>query len=457
MSDPLYTAVAYVSGDCFAVSNAAGDTFVGEFVVGLRVWADCQADGIRLGTVTAAGHDAGAGRTLVTVAVDAGAVLTPNLAAVRHGNDIPESLCNHAGNHAIGGRDPLPPASTALAGLVRLASAAATQAGADTEKAVTPAGLAAAAKGLVSANTTIHVATTGSDVTGTGAASAPFASIAKALASIAGKLIASGVIVTIQVADGTYSLGSTITIDHPDADKIQILGNTSVEQLVAIAAIDSAAKTITLAGDYTANILAGDIVGLAGSSTSGLNGAYAVSGVVYSSGYTTVACAAETFSSSAVEGGCLIIFSWGRCIIESALFYNFIFQKPLNHMSGFRLKSSYRGSGMALFCQSNVNFVSKMIIDGWLYGLNATSVKIVIQDIVLKSCTLGIMATYDGTVQIATSGRYLLDSCSTALYCSASSLVALSNSVRVFRNNAVDYSPSPVGTVGNDNSIIVAV
>ena len=456
MSDPIYSTVAYVSGGCFAVSNAAGDPFAGEFAAGVRVWADCRADGIRLGTVTAATHDAAAGHTLVTVALDAGAALTPNLAAVLHGNDIPESLCSHAANHALGGRDPLSPASAGLAGLVRLASSAEAQAGTNAEKAVTPAGLASAAKGLVSANTMIHVATTGSDVTGTGAVGAPFASISQALASIAGKLIASGVTVTIKVADGTYSLTSAITIDHPDADKILILGNTSAETTVAITAIDSAARTFTVAGDYTASILVGDIVGLAGSSTSGLNGAYAVSGVVSSSGYTTIACAAETIVSDTVGGGSILIMARNRCRINSSGSSAFYVSKEIKQISGFDVRSTSVGSLSGITALATVTLANKITLYGFLYGFNATTAKATLQDVTIKQCTLSLMSVYNATVLMATSGVYIFDNHTIGMYVSAGSILSLGNSTQIFRGAGTSYSPAPVGTSGNDNSVIVA-
>ena len=104
MTDSAYDAVAFVAADRFAVSNAAGDAFVEEFAPGVRVRADCGADGVRLGTVTGAVHDGEDGRTVVTVDMDAGAALTDNLAWALHGNDVPDSLCGHAAQHAAGGQ-----------------------------------------------------------------------------------------------------------------------------------------------------------------------------------------------------------------------------------------------------------------------------------------------------------------------------------------------------------------
>ncbi len=102
-------AATYVSGTSFTVS---GD-LTAEFAEGVRVRADCGADGRILGTVTAAGYADPS--TTVILAPDSG-TLTANLAGVEHGNDVPDSLCGHAAQHAMGGRDPVPPAVPGLFG-----------------------------------------------------------------------------------------------------------------------------------------------------------------------------------------------------------------------------------------------------------------------------------------------------------------------------------------------------
>ena len=457
MSDPIYTTVAYVSGDCFAVSNAAGDAFAGEFAAGVRVWADCRADGIRLGTVTAATHAAAAGRTLVTVALDAGAVLTPNLAAVLHGNDIPESLCSHAAHHAIGGRDPLWPASSALAGLVRLASAVEAQAGANADKAVTPAGLALAAKGLISADTTIHVATTGSDVTGTGAAGTPFASISRALASIANKLIASGATVTIQVADGRYSLASTIAIDHPDGNKIQIIGNTAAETSVAITAIDVALKTIAVAGNYAAGIHVGDELAIAGSTTAGLDGSYTVSGVAYSAGNTVVTCAAETFASAVVGGGTIVIKPCNRCELLCAPGLRCLnVTSGLLAVYGFRIVSSGGSETRAISAESGAIIQSVGAVNillGFTYGIYAASKAYVnVFGPCIKACTIAVLCTASSVV-VFQAGRTMADGCYAILNAYDNSFIRLPPSLYVQRNCTFDFYPA-ANTPGNNNSYI---
>lgn len=54
-----------------------------------------------------------------------------------------------------------------------------------------------------------------------------YADIGEALFFLDDKRIAKDVTVTIQVADGTYNNHPTIVLDHPNGDRIEILGNTS--------------------------------------------------------------------------------------------------------------------------------------------------------------------------------------------------------------------------------------
>ena len=247
-----------------------------------------------------------------------------------------------------------------------------------TGKVVTDAVLAAATKLLIAANTIIYVATTGSDTTGDGSSSAPFASIAKALSSIAGKLIASGVLVTIQVADGTYSISSTIVINHPDANKIQILGNMSAETSVAISAINTTAKTITVVGNYvsnadaTKNIQAGDIIILSGSSTSGLNGSYRVSSVSYDGTNTTVTTQGA-LSSSTVGGGSVIIKPANRCVLNfsSSVSGFTISFSNLYLLAGVKIKSTGNTTGVGVYCFGCPLVVIKYaVVDGFNNGVH---------------------------------------------------------------------------------------
>lgn len=460
MTTPVYESVAYLAADKFAVFNAAGDCFTSEFATGLRLRADCGTDGVLLGTVASASFDAATGRTVVTTAMDGGMALTASLADVLHGNDLPESLCAHAALHASGGRDALPAASAGVSGLVSLASAAETQAGASAAKAVTPAGLAASAKGLIAAHTTIYVATTGSDATGTGSSSTPYASIAKALSSIAGKLIASGATVIIQVADGAYTINSTIVIDHPDADKIQILGNTAAETTAAIAGIDTTTKKITIMGNYVSNsdamknIMVGDIIALSGSSTTGLNGAYEVSGVSYDGTNTAITCASETFASATAGGGNIVIKPCNRCLLTAASGVNALtLSRPLAAFNGFRVNSL---GGVARFVHAfgtSATVGGKLVINGFYYGLfSFNSAFVQCNGAMIKASTYAVTASMNSAISLY--GPTIIDSASVmAATAQRGAFIAATSNVTTLRNCASSYSPA-IDTVGNGRSMI---
>lgn len=177
-------AATYLSATSFSVASDKG----AEFLPGVRVLADCGVDGTRMGTVTSDGV------ATVVVVLDSG-VLTSHLTGVLHGNDTPDSLCNHASQHMLGARDVIAPsdigampadrsisttaplygggdlwsdltlgvdaASESAAGVAELATAAEVAEGTDTGRVITPAGLAAGYLGLsVKSEVSITGATT---------------------------------------------------------------------------------------------------------------------------------------------------------------------------------------------------------------------------------------------------------------------------------------------------------
>lgn len=93
----------YISATSFSVAT----DLTGDFAVGVRVRADCGVDGEKYGTVGTVSYSSP--NTTVGVTLDSGS-LTSNLITVWHGNDVPNSLCNHASLHMIDGRDEITPA-----------------------------------------------------------------------------------------------------------------------------------------------------------------------------------------------------------------------------------------------------------------------------------------------------------------------------------------------------------
>ena len=169
----------------------------------------------------------------------------------------------------------------------------------------------------ISTNTTVYVSTTGSDVTGDGTSGNPFATPQQALTYLNGFYIDSGVTVTISLADGYYSLTTTIQCAHPQGKQITIAGTTTYSKtLSSIQSSAGAGGAWTYIVNLTsvANIAVGDAILIPGSVTGGtrpthLAGCYIISNVDVPNSRVTFASAHKyaTASSGAVTGTVTIV------------------------------------------------------------------------------------------------------------------------------------------------------
>lgn len=118
------------------------------------------------------------------------------------------------------------------------------------------------AVGIIIANATVYVATTGSDTAGNGLVGSPFATVSHALAFLAGFAIAPGVVITINVANGTYA--DNPVVSHPNGSQIEIVGNSgSAPTIIAathITADGSANVVLTFASVAAFTPAGGDCV-----------------------------------------------------------------------------------------------------------------------------------------------------------------------------------------------------
>lgn len=115
----------------------------------------------------------------------------------------------------------------------------------------------------ITANTSLYISPTGSDTTGDGSSGNPWATPHKALLSLRDKIIAPDVLVTIECADGAYSLGSTLTVEHPYGNRILLKGtNTYSKTITSIASSSGAAGNwsyVLNMSDVT-NVAIGDVM-----------------------------------------------------------------------------------------------------------------------------------------------------------------------------------------------------
>ena len=89
---------------------------------------------------------------------------------------------------------------------------------------------------------TIYVATTGSDSTGTGSASAPFLTVAKALAYLNSFYLPASIIATISIGLGTFAQTGSLSILHSCGASLSVVGTTSAGNAQSI----NSANTTTL-------------------------------------------------------------------------------------------------------------------------------------------------------------------------------------------------------------------
>lgn len=85
-------------------------------------------------------------------------------------------------------------------------------------------GLGVVLNSTITSNTTLYVATTGSDDTGDGSSGNPYATVNGALDYLKDKKINTDVSVTIELDDGIYSNHPIVSPKHPDGDRITISG-----------------------------------------------------------------------------------------------------------------------------------------------------------------------------------------------------------------------------------------
>lgn len=80
---------------------------------------------------------------------------------------------------------------------------------------------------FVNADLTIYLDPAGSDSTGDGTSGSPWYSINKAFEYLSGKVIKADASVDILLGNGTYDWTETQTIDHPNGDRIRVIGGGS--------------------------------------------------------------------------------------------------------------------------------------------------------------------------------------------------------------------------------------
>lgn len=177
---------------------------------------------------------------------------------------------------------------------------------------------------VLTADTTYYVATTGSDTTGDGSAGNPWLTIQYAYDYVCATLDFGGFAVTIQVADGTYSAGVTLSQPWTGGGSVTFTGNTTTPANVHIDGDPFFTNIVTLPG----------IVSIQGFKTS--NSAYGL----YNDGVGTFYAGLLEFGTTANAhitadiGGALIYFLLGDIEITGNAQYHVLCQGGAFVVSG---------------------------------------------------------------------------------------------------------------------------
>jgi hypothetical protein len=107
-------------------------------------------------------------------------------------------------------------------------------------------------------DTTLHVATTGSDETGDGSELAPWATVKHAVDYLQDTWIPGNVTVTIELDDGTYTVtDDRIVVDHPNGARIQIKGKNTYSKVMS-SVVSRTGETYTLQLNDVSQVEVGD-------------------------------------------------------------------------------------------------------------------------------------------------------------------------------------------------------
>jgi len=132
-----------------------------------------------------------------------------------------------------------------------------------------------ASSGIISSATSFYVATTGSDSTGDGSSSSPWATVAKAMEYLQDYDITAPVY--IYMADGTYSSSSSTSLFHRHGNFINIVGtNVYTKSISSVQSSSGSAGAYSIVFNLAdvSNIAVGDYINISGCS-GGTNPKYA--------------------------------------------------------------------------------------------------------------------------------------------------------------------------------------
>lgn len=294
----------------------------------------------------------------------------------------------HAAEHLDNGLDPLPVFTVTRTGSVPIGTGNKKQylSGATTWENTLP---------VITSNTTLYVSTTGNDSTALpNDASHPWESVQSAHDWLLSYQLFPGVVVTISVASGTYTVSNTINITHPQSSQINVVG-ASVST-TNISAISTSGSSYILTVASATGLAVGMAVRITGSIDVQMQGLKQITGI--SGTQVTVArsiSTAYTYNNASLTG---VTLSWYPSIFQCSQGGIQMFGS-INSISNFNLRYTGTGSqGNATYdgiSAAGRTIVSNVNVWNFRYGIsaNGSGVNLGYGNVALASCNYGLQVS----------------------------------------------------------------
>ena len=305
----------------------------------------------------------------------------------------------------------------------------------------------------INTNTTIYVTTAGSDSTGTGSVSTPFATIAYAMSYLQNFNITANAAVTISVGSGTFNQTAALNLYHPCGSQISITGTSSAGTPQTI----TSANTTTLSW----NGVATNGINLNNCSFGNISNLYVVGGSSGSNnanyGIVMNSSSLNSFSMVLAQYWADGIYSYSSCITTAT-------NLACMNNTSFGILLQYGGAGSMSNVYLSANAYGAYVYGGGMLGLTNSTMT--------SNTSFGLYAN-NGATAVCTSCAFTSNSaygivssygstvgCSSCTFTSNTSNCIISNyggqcvSISgTYTSNGASNAPSPAwGVVGNANA-----
>jgi len=267
----------------------------------------------------------------------------------------------------------------------------------------------------ITSDTTYYISTGGSDSTGDGSSGNPWATPQKALDYLKDKWIANDATITIDLADGTYTMTSAIEMKHPCGKNIRLIGNetAATSRAVGSVGVTGSDDYVEVNGaDYTADYPADSYIRITDNTAAVTNnGAYKVKSVSFTGGNTRIVLNGGVLGDNADNTGNVenlpwshkVKLTWADSSTNGVLVQN---GSTFGLINGVRIKGDgAHGVGIYASEKSVVNCGTQIVVDSFLHGIYSNTGSYILAQYAIScyNASVGMFAHNKGSVVASSS------------------------------------------------------